>query len=85
MSGESDTGNNCSAAVSITIAAVTAPGARGASKMYWADTNAGKIQRSNLDGSGVEDLVTTGLEAPIGIALDVSGGKMYGMDGSARG
>ena len=38
-----------------------------------------KIQRSNLDGSGVEDLVT-GLEGSGGIALDVSGGKMYWTD-----
>ena len=36
-----------------------------------------KIQRANLNGSSVQDLVTTGLEFPIGIALDVSGDKMY--------
>ena len=48
--------------------------------MYWTDTGADKIQRSNLDGSGVEDLVTTGLDWPSGIALDVSGGKMYWTD-----
>ena len=49
--------------------------------MYW--TNGGlyeKIQRSNLDGSAVEDLVTTGLNEPSGIALDVSGGKLYWTD-----
>ena len=34
----------------------------------------------NLDGSGIEDLVTTGLRSPNGIALDVSGGKMYWTD-----
>ena len=38
-----------------------------------------KIQRSNLDGSGVQDLIT-GLDAPGGIALDVAGGKMYWTD-----
>ena len=59
---------------------VTAPGAEAANTMYWTDTNAGKIQRSNLDGSAVEDLITTGVEAPIGIALDVTGGKMYWTD-----
>ncbi len=51
-------------------------------KMYWthvppSDTR--KIQRANLDGSGVEDLVT-GLSAPWGIALDAAGGKMYWAD-----
>ena len=39
-----------------------------------------KIQRSNIDGSSVEDIVTTGLTRPRGIALDVSGGKMYWVD-----
>ena len=80
VSGESNTGNNCSSGVGITVVTVTAPGGRDANRMYWTDTNAGKIQRSNLDGSGVETLVSTGLEAPIGIALDVAGGKMYWTD-----
>ena len=39
-----------------------------------------KIQRANLDGSHIEDLVTQGLEGPTGIALDVVGGKMYWTD-----
>ena len=38
-------------------------------KLYWTDRGTDKIQRSNLDGSGVEDLVTTGLEHPAGLAL----------------
>ena len=50
-------------------------------KLYWTDLGTGKIQRSNLDGSGVEDLVTTGLDAPNGLALDVAGGKLYWTDG----
>lgn len=50
------------------------------SKMYWADqSNFRTIQRSNLNGSGVEDLVT-GLSIPMGIALDVAAGKMYWTD-----
>ena len=77
VSGESDTGNNCSDAVSVTVAAVTPP-ATGTSKLYWTDWGTGKIQRSDLDGSNVEDLVSgTGLNGPDGLALDVSGGKMY--------
>ena len=38
-------------------------------KMYWTDWRSDKIQRSNLDGSDVEDLVT-GLSPPEGIALE---------------
>ena len=47
--------------------------------MYWTDTNTDKIQRANLDGSGVTDLVM-GLPGPWGIALDVTGGQMYWTD-----
>jgi sugar lactone lactonase YvrE len=48
-----------------------------AQKIYWADFRADKIQRANLDGSNVEDLVTSGLVFPSGIALDPIAGKMY--------
>ena len=39
-------------------------------KMYWVDQSAAKVQRANLDGSGLEDLVTgiDGQSAPVGIA-----------------
>jgi hypothetical protein len=43
------------------------------SKIYW--TALGKIQRANLDGTGLED-VLTGVSA-YGIALDLAGGKIY--------
>ena len=43
--------------------------------MYWSDTGADKIQRANLNGTNVQDLVIT-VNAS-GIALDVQGGKMY--------
>ena len=72
VSGESDTGNNCSRGVSVTV---TSASPSGEWKLYWADADTDKIQRSNLDGSGVEDLVTTGVG--FGIALDVAAGKMY--------
>ena len=62
---------------------VAPPVAEAAILMYWADTNVDKIQRSYLDGSGVETLVATGLDAPIGIALDVAGDKMYWTDPGA--
>ena len=48
-----------------------------AGKMYWTDAGTDKIQRANLDGSGVEDLITSGLRSPYGIALDLAAGKMY--------
>ena len=42
--------------------------------IYWVAWSAGKIQ--HLEGSNVTDLVT-GLDEPKGIAVDVSGGKIY--------
>jgi streptogramin lyase len=46
-------------------------------KVYFTDNHASveKIQRMNLDGTGLED-VLTGVQA-ISIVLDVDGGKMY--------
>ena len=49
-------------------------------KIYWTDWDTDKIQRANLDGSSVEDLATTGLSRPSGIALDVAGRKIYWTD-----
>jgi DNA-binding beta-propeller fold protein YncE len=54
------------------------------SKMYWVDAGTSKIQRANLDGTAVEDLVTSGLVDPRGIALDLDGGKMYVADQNGR-
>ena len=63
---------------------VTVPLPESQGKMYWTDEGAKKIQRANLDGSQVEDLVTTGLDSPSGLALDVAGGKMYWTDEGAK-
>ncbi len=53
-------------------------------KMYWTDGGTanytGKIQRANLDGSGVQDLVS-GLDFPGDLVLDLNGGKMYWHEG----
>lgn len=49
-------------------------------KMYWTDSGTDKIQRANLDGSSVEDLVTTGFDTLRGIAVDPADGKMYWAD-----
>ena len=64
--GEINTNNNCSDAVRVTVSQM--------SQMYW--TSAGRIQRANLDGSNIEDLVT-GLDWARDLALDVAGGKIY--------
>lgn len=49
--------------------------------IYWTETGnatarSGDIRRANVDGTGQQPLVT-GLDSPIGIALDLSAGKMY--------
>ena len=52
----------------------------GAGKMYWTDRVRAKIQRANLDGSRVQDLVTPGVDNPATLALDLGAGKMYWTD-----
>ncbi len=51
-----------------------------ASKIYWTDPDALAIRRANLNGTNIEDLVTTGLTNPVGIALDLESGRMYWTD-----
>ena len=55
-------------------------------KIYWADEGTHKIQRANLDGSNIEDLITsdTGLGGPRSITLDLTEGKIYWADRSRR-
>ena len=84
VSGETNTGNNCSSAVTVTVSAtVTQPSPQpaGAAKLYWSDWGTDKIQRADLDGSNVEDLVSgAGLNGPDGLSLDPAGGKIYWAD-----
>ena len=46
-------------------------------KIYWLDEGEDKIQRANLDGANVEDLITGLSNDPLDLAVDVSGGKIY--------
>jgi len=55
-------------------------------KLYWSDREGMRVMRSNLDGSAIETLVTTGTGATdrqdnsnwcVGIALDLAGGYVY--------
>ncbi len=55
-----------------------------AQKMYWTDIGTDKIQRADLDGSNVEDIVA-GLTGVTGIALNITSSKLYWIDsGSAK-
>ena len=61
---------------------VTIPGQQPAQTpvfVYWADSGTGKIQRANLDGSNIQDIVT-GLDDPYSIALDGTARKIYWTD-----
>lgn len=49
-------------------------------KIYWSDSVLDKIQRSNLDGSDVEDVISNGLDTTDGIAVDPIGRKLYWTD-----
>jgi DNA-binding beta-propeller fold protein YncE len=55
-------------------------------KLYWADREGMRVMRSNMDGTMIETLVTTGSSAAdrmdnsrwcVGIAIDVEGGFVY--------
>ena len=56
-----------------------------AQKMYWLDTMPSVIRSANLDGTGIETLVTS-FPAITGVALDQSGGHLYwaGWEGIKR-
>ncbi|HEY3245300.1 MAG TPA: hypothetical protein VGM03_18315, partial [Phycisphaerae bacterium] len=54
-------------------------------KVYWTDVNNFVIRRANLDGSNIQDLITSGLEFPSAIRVDGAGGKFYWGDQSAGG
>ena len=49
-------------------------------RLYWTDAGSDRIQRSHLDGSGVEDVVDRGLVNPRGLAVDEAAGKLYWTD-----
>ncbi len=53
--------------------------------LYWTDADGDRIQRSRLDGSGVEDVIDSGLVNPRGLAVDSAAGQLYWTDyGSDR-
>ncbi|HHP7239261.1 T9SS type A sorting domain-containing protein [Longibacter sp.] len=56
------------------LADVAVDASRG--KVYWSNVATGSIQRANLDGSGL-DTVVSGLASPVGLDIDPAGGKVY--------
>ena len=53
--------------------------------VYWTDWRTNEIQRASVNGTHVENLVSTGLISPYGIALDIDDDKMYWTDaGTAK-
>ena len=52
--------------------------------MYWTDVDANKVQRANLDGSNVEDLLTSsnGLVDPSGLVVGMIGTGSDAITGS---
>ena len=48
--------------------------------LYWTDADGDRIQRANLDGSGVEDVIDSGLVNPRGLAVDSAAGQLYWTD-----
>lgn len=55
-----------------------------AQTVYIADSEAGKIQKANLDGPGPTDVVTKIADYPTDIALDLENRKMYWIDEDAH-
>ena len=51
-------------------------------KVYWADSASNQIRRRNLDGTGVVDVVLSGIAIPVGVAIDRSAGKIYWTESS---
>ncbi|HEX9659908.1 MAG TPA: hypothetical protein VGA18_06375, partial [Rhodothermales bacterium] len=50
-------------------------------KLYWTERGSPPaIKRSNLDGTGIQTIVSSGISDPLSIALDISGGKVYWSD-----
>ncbi|XP_027007977.2 low-density lipoprotein receptor-related protein 4 isoform X2 [Tachysurus fulvidraco] len=49
-------------------------------KVYWSDSTLKKISRANMNGSGQEDVISTGLMTTDGLAVDSVGRKIYWTD-----
>lgn len=55
-----------------------------ASKLYWTSRGTGKIQRANLDGTQIEDIVTGLSGGNYGLAIDELHGQIFWSDASQK-
>ncbi|HAS47152.1 MAG TPA: hypothetical protein DCS93_42105 [Microscillaceae bacterium] len=51
-----------------------------AGKIYWIESTINQIKRSNIDGTSIEVLVSTGISDPTAISLDGNNNKIYWAD-----
>ncbi len=56
----------------------------GERKMYWCEFSSGKICRAEMKTGAIPENVVTGLEGPVGLALDVSQNLMYWTEANAN-
>lgn len=66
------------------VVAAVLPRQACAQKVYWADSDTNKIQRSNLDGTNIETIVTVGAGFPTGLTFDEGARKLYWSDGGTK-
>uniref|UniRef100_A0A3Q2GKG7 Low density lipoprotein receptor-related protein 4 n=1 Tax=Cyprinodon variegatus TaxID=28743 RepID=A0A3Q2GKG7_CYPVA len=53
--------------------------------VFWSDVTLDRIMKANLNGSNVEEVISTGLESPGGLAIDWIHDKLYWTDsGTSR-
>ena len=68
---------------------VDTPGVRGLAldkqneRIYWTDRDLKKVFRANLDGSDIAEIITSDLDYPYSIELDLDSGKLYVEDHAA--
>ena len=70
-------GNRISGIILLSAAVMTCGSPAVGQKMYWCDGSANTVNRANLDGSGSEVVVSSGLSTPDGMILDPVNDKIY--------
>jgi hypothetical protein len=73
----------CVAAIALSAASP----AQAADRIYWSNYDDDSISYANLDGSGGDDLATTGasMDGPMGMTLDPAAGRIYWANWGANG